>query len=408
MSNVHFLREPEPVNTEQQERRQHLFAQASEVSAKFARRGPELDRLGLPPRDEIEALRQAGLLSALHAPEVGGAGLSWVDALRLVRIVARGESSIGQLLGYHYVNSQYVYWAAADPRQAWVFGAETVERQLYWGAAVNPRDPGLVLTRRGGHYVLNGRKTFSTGAHVSDRINVNATLDDKVANFVVPTDRPGYVAHDDWDNIGQRLSDSGSVEFQDFPVYERDFILPLAAPSDPPPVQATFNTPLIQLVFVNFYLGTAEGALAAALNYVSTTTRPWITSGVTRAGDDPYILERIGELQAALKASVALADVAAGIVETALAKGRSVTERERGEAALEAYAAKVSATHVALDVTAKVFELMGARATASHYGFDRYWRNVRTHTLHDPVSYKAREVGDFALNGRIPSVSLYS
>ncbi|MCY1303959.1 Dibenzothiophene desulfurization enzyme C [compost metagenome] len=85
-----------------------------------------------------------------------------------------------------------------------------------------------------------------------------------------------------------------------------------------------------------------------------------------------------------------------------------MTERERGETAIEAYAAKVNATHVALDVTAKVFELMGARATAAHYGFDRYWRNVRTHTLHDPVAYKAREVGDFALNGRIPPVSLYS
>jgi len=197
--------------------------------------------------------------------------------------------------------------AAADPKQAWVLGAETVERQLYWGAAVNPRDPGLTLERRGGHYVLNGRKTFSTGAHVSDRINVNAAIDGKIANFVVPTDRPGYVANDDWDNIGQRLSDSGSVEFRDFPVYERDFILPLADPSDPPPVQATFNTPLIQLVFVNFYLGTAEGALAAALDYVRSTTRPWITSGVERASDDPYILERIGELQANLKASIALA-----------------------------------------------------------------------------------------------------
>ena len=29
-------------------------------------------------------------------------------------------------------------------------------------------------------------------------------------------------------------------------------------------------------------------------------------------------------------------------------------------------------------------------------------------TLHDPVAYKAREVGDFALNGRIPPISLYS
>ena len=408
MSNVHFLREPAPVNAEHEERRRDLFARAEALSKDLARRGAELDRVGAPPREEIEALRQAGLLAALHSPEIGGAGLSWVDGLRLVRILARGESSIGQLLGYHYVNSQYIYWAAADPRQAWVLGAETVERQLYWGAAVNPRDPGLTLERRGGHYVLNGRKTFSTGAHVSDRINVNATLDGKIANFVVPTDRPGYVVNDDWDNIGQRLSDSGSVEFRDFPVYGRDFIQPLADPLDPPPVQATFNTPLIQLVFVNFYLGTAEGALASALDYVRQTTRPWVTSGVERAGDDPYILEAIGELQAKLKASVALADAAAVAVEAALSKGSSVTAEARGAAAIEAYAAKVHSTHVALDVTARVFELMGARATAGHYRFDRYWRNVRTHTLHDPVAYKAREVGDFALNGRIPPVSLYS
>ena len=55
-----------------------------------------------------------------------------------------------------------------------------------------------------------------------------------------------------------------------------------------------------------------------------------------------------------------------------------------------------------------VFELMGARATAGKYRFDRYWRNVRTHTLHDPVFYKAREVGEFYLKGQIPEVSLYS
>jgi alkylation response protein AidB-like acyl-CoA dehydrogenase len=85
-----------------------------------------------------------------------------------------------------------------------------------------------------------------------------------------------------------------------------------------------------------------------------------------------------------------------------------VTERERGEAAIEAYAAKINATHVSLEITSRVFELMGARATASRYRFDRYWRNVRTHTLHDPVFYKAREVGDFALNGVIPTPSLYS
>jgi alkylation response protein AidB-like acyl-CoA dehydrogenase len=388
--------------------REALFSRATEISADFARRGAELDRDGLPPLPEIIRLKNTGLLNALQPPEIGGGGLDWVDALKLVRIIARGESSLGQLLGYHYVNSQSIYWSFADQARAKTLGAETVSRNLYWGAAVNPRDPGLVLTRRGNGFALNGKKSFSTAARVSDYINANALLDGQNVNFAVPTDRPGYIANDDWDNFGQRLSDSGSVEFRDFPVYESDFAGPPAPVDAPSPPLATFNTPLIQLVFVNFYLGTAEGALAAALDYVRSTTRPWITSGVERAADDPYILERVGEFTASLKASVALADQAAAAVQAGLARGQDVTARERGEAAAEAYAAKVHATHVSLDITARVFEIIGARATAAKYGFDRYWRNVRTHTLHDPVFYKAKEVGEFALNGRIPEVSLYS
>lgn len=403
MTTLHLVR---PVVTV--DHRNHLFEVARAISRDLAERGADLDAAGKPPREEIGILKSAGLSNALHAPQIGGGGLDWIDGLKLVRILARGESSIGQLLGYHFVNSQYVYWAAESPDHAATLGQETVSKRLYWGAAVNPRDPGLTLEKRGSHYVLNGRKTFSTGAHVSDYINANAVLGDRIANFVIPTSRPGYIANDDWDNIGQRLSDSGSVEFRDFPVHDSDFIQRPVAPDAEPPVLATFNTPLIQLVFVNFYLGTAEGALEAALDYVRNTTRPWFTSGVERAADDPYILERIGEFKAQLKASAALADVAAGAVQSALAKGPAVTRRERGEAAAEAYAAKVHATHVALDVTSRIFELMGARATASKYRFDRYWRNVRTHTLHDPVFYKAREVGEFYLKGQIPGISLYS
>lgn len=387
--------------------REDLFARAEDISADLSSRAAELDRDGRPPLAEIVKLKNAGLLNALHDQNIGGGGLDWVDGLRLVRILARGESSIGQLLGYHFVNSQYIYWALEEAR-AHALGTETVAKNLYWGAAVNPRDPGLVLTRRGNGYVLNGRKSFSTAAHVSDYINANATLDDKIVGFAVPTNRPGYQANDDWDNFGQRLSDSGSVEFHDFPVYEEDFVGAPAAPDAAPPVLSTFNTPLIQLVFVNFYLGSAEGALQAAVDYVRTTTRPWITSGVERAADDPYILERVGEFTAALKASAALADTAAAAVQAGLAKGHAVTARERGEAAAEAYAAKVHASHVSLDITSRVFELTGARSTAEKYRFDRFWRNVRTHTLHDPVFYKAKEVGEFVLNDKIPEVSLYS
>ncbi|OLP57783.1 acyl-CoA dehydrogenase [Xaviernesmea oryzae] len=407
MTALHALRTPEPARSLPGLERDQLFARAEAISADLAKRGAELDRDGQPPFSEITELKASGLLNALHPSEIGGGGLDWVDGLTLTRILARGESSIGQLLGYHYVNSQYVVWATEDREKAHRLAQDTVSRSLYWGAAVNPRDPGLTLTPRGDHYVLNGRKTFSTAARLSDWINVSAAIGDKIAQFAVPTDREGYIAHDDWDNIGQRLSDSGSVEFRDFPVSESDFLFAPTAADVPSPVKPTFNTPLIQLVFANFYLGTAEGALATAIDYVRTTTRPWLTSGVERAAEDPYILERIGEFRASLRAAAALADQAALGVQTALVRP-NVTARERGEAAIAAYESKVNATHVSLDVTARIFEVMGARATAGRHRFDRYWRNVRTHTLHDPVFYKARELGDFALNNRIPEVSLYS
>jgi alkylation response protein AidB-like acyl-CoA dehydrogenase len=66
------------------------------------------------------------------------------------------------------------------------------------------------------------------------------------------------------------------------------------------------------------------------------------------------------------------------------------------------------ASRLALDITEGVFEVMGARSTKSQHGFDRRWRDVRTHSLHDPVAYKARELGAFTLSGVFPVPSNYS
>lgn len=65
-------------------------------------------------------------------------------------------------------------------------------------------------------------------------------------------------------------------------------------------------------------------------------------------------------------------------------------------------------TKVSLEVASRLFEIQGARATTSAYGFDRHWRNLRTHTVHDPVAYKAREIGDWTLNRTAPAFTLYS
>ncbi len=46
-----------------------------------------------------------------------------------------------------------------------------------------------------------------------------------------------------------------------------------------------------------------------------------------------------------------------------------------------------------------MFDVGGASALQEDARLDRHWRNARTLASHNPVIYKARVVGDHALNG---------
>lgn len=61
-----------------------------------------------------------------------------------------------------------------------------------------------------------------------------------------------------------------------------------------------------------------------------------------------------------------------------------------------------------LEVATKIYELTGARASANSVGLDIFWRNLRTHSLHDPIAYKKREVGDYVLRNEVPEPTWYT
>jgi alkylation response protein AidB-like acyl-CoA dehydrogenase len=131
-----------------------------------------------------------------------------------------------------------------------------------------------------------------------------------------------------------------------------------------------------------------SGESAAAKTYTTTPSLAWIASGVDSATKDPYILHTYGALWLYLKAALA--------------------HPERGEVAIAVSAAKNLATKVGLDVTTRIFEVTGARSTATQYGCDRYWHDLRTFTLPDPVDYKWCDIGNWLLNHELPTVTQYS
>jgi alkylation response protein AidB-like acyl-CoA dehydrogenase len=157
-------------------------------------------------------------------------------------------------------------------------------------------DPGLTARKEGGRFILNGSKSFSTGALVADSIIVAFPHDEKTYLTALPRETPGLRPNDDWDNIGQRLTVSGSVSFDNVAVPEDALIGDAIGHDAPPKPKATIFIPLVQAAFAHFYLGIAEGALNAAARYTREQGRAWFKSGVAAATDDPIIQVQYGEL----------------------------------------------------------------------------------------------------------------
>ncbi|MBN3895524.1 MAG: acyl-CoA dehydrogenase family protein [Nostoc sp. NOS(2021)] len=399
------------------------IALAASLGKEFSKTAVERDAKGGSPTAELNRLRESGLLKLLIPEEYGGFGQTWITALKVVREIAKADGSLGQLLGYHYVNS-VLPELNGTPEQKARFYSETTRNNWFWGDAVNPRDPKLVLTPDGKNFRLNGTKNFATGSTGSDIIVVTAARGymenlpvaivpkhrEGVENLpvaIVPTHREGVVLNDDWDYIGQRQTDSGSVNFNNVLIH-RDEILGNPNSKDAPTSFASLVTPAFQCVFVNFYLGIALGAFEEGKQYTLSGTRPWIFSPAHTAAKDPYIIEQYGNLWVSLISTISHVDYVNSVFQSAWEKGEHLTATERGETAVTISTAKVLTTRVALDVTSKIFEVMGTRAAATKYRFDRFWRNVRTHTLHDPVAYKVHEVGDWVLNEQIPPFTIYT
>jgi alkylation response protein AidB-like acyl-CoA dehydrogenase len=361
------------------------------------------------PDAEVAMIREAGLLPILVPAELGGGGLDWAAVLRVVRPILRADASIGHVVAYHYLNS----WRTIlndETERVHALWADSARHQWFWGGAGNPRDEGLVLTPAGNGFRVSGRKFFATGASVADRITASGTRADTGERLAIVIDAHAEgVTHPlDWQNMGQRLSASGSVIFENVAVPLEQVLGASDQEGAGYRPFASLSILFFQLLLSHIHVGIAEGAIEAAAGYARSSTKPWPTSGVDSALKDPYILGTLGELVAATRASDALVWRATERATAAVARGWDLTDEERGELAIEIGAAKVDSTRTVLDVTSRAFELTGARATTTSHGFDRFWRNARTITLHDPVVYKSKELGEWALTGAYPTPSRYS
>lgn len=197
---------------------------------------------------------------------------------------------------------------------------------------------------------------------------------------------------DDWQGIGQRTTGSGTVTF-DGVLVDREQLIARSAAVHRPTAYGAYA----QLLHAAIDAGIARGALTAATAFVRTTARPWFEAGVTRAVDDPLVIQRFGELSVAVTAAEATLAAAGLAVDAAIDATVPVAE-----ASLAVAAAKVLADRAANEVSAALFEVGGTRSAAADLNLHHFWRNARTHTLHDPIRWKYQHLGRALLHDNPP------
>lgn len=374
------------------------LAAAERLARDFAPGASARDRDRILPWEELDRFSASGLWGITVPREQGGAGVSSVTLAKVIATIAAADGSLAQIPQNHFYALEVLRSGGSAEQRAF-FGGLALKGLRFGNALaeIGARDftRRTRLIRDRGALFVEGRKFYCTGALYAHWIPTLVVDDAGVQQLVfIPRTAPGVSITDDWDGFGQRVTGSGSVSFERVAV-EPDWVIPFQASFERP----TPIGPLAQILHAAIDLGIGQGAFAATLPFIRDRARPWIDAHVARAADDPLTLEGLGQVAVRLRAAEALVTRAGRAVDAAIAKA---TEETVAQASLAVAAARAVTTQAGLLAATKLFELTGTSATLAEDNLDRYWRNVRTHTLHDPVRWKYHAVGNHALNGINP------
>lgn len=183
----------------------------------------EVDATGTLPDGLLAELRDAGLLGLMIEPELGGLGLSWLDACRVVEVAARWSMPVAYVLSIHngFGSGSYLQVLPEGPlrelitervRTGIVSGAADAEVA---GAANDTRTTTAISVDDG--YLLTGEKLFIGNGAVADFLDVSATVagTDTVRLFFVDTASPGFEVVHTQEFMGLRGAPFGVLRLRD-------------------------------------------------------------------------------------------------------------------------------------------------------------------------------------------------
>ncbi|MCG9230237.1 acyl-CoA dehydrogenase family protein [Vibrio diabolicus] len=352
---------------------QRAFADTAQQFAdeRLAPMAAEWDEKQIFPKDVLREAGELGFLS-LYTPEAqGGLGLSRLDASIIFEQLAMGCTSTTAFMTIHNMVSWMIASFATDEAKT-QFCPKLVTGEWLGSYCLTEPNAGsdaaaltTSATKKGDKYVLNGGKTFISGAGETDVLVVMARTGDAgakgVSAFVVPAQADGISYGRKEPKMGWNSQPTRAVTFE-------NVVIPashLLGEEGHGFVFAMEGLDGGRINIATCSVGTAQQALNQATRYIQER-------------------KQFGKPLAQFQAlQFKLADMATELVAARQLVRYAASKLDRNDPDATAYCAmaKRFATDVGFQVCDQALQLYGGYGYIKEYPMERHFRDVRVHQI---------------------------
>ncbi|MET2950477.1 acyl-CoA dehydrogenase family protein [Vibrio owensii] len=352
---------------------QRMFADTAQQFAaeRLAPMAAEWDEKQIFPKDILREAGELGFLSLYTPEEQGGLGLSRLDASIIFEQLSMGCTSTTAFMTIHNMVTWMVASFATDEVKD-TFCPKLITGEFLGSYCLTEPNAGsdaasltTSATKQGDHYILNGGKTFISGAGDTDVLVVMARTGDAgakgVSAFVVPADADGISYGRKEPKMGWNSQPTRAVTFDSVSIPVSN----LLGEEGQGFVFAMKGLDGGRINIATCSVGTAQQALNQAAQYMQER-------------------KQFGKSLAQFQAlQFKLADMATELVAARQLVRYAASKLDRGDPDATTYCAmaKRFATDVGFQVCDQALQLYGGYGYIKEYPMERYFRDVRVHQI---------------------------
>ncbi len=343
----------------------------------------EWDEASQFPLATIKELGKLGLMGIIFPPELGGAGMGYVEYATAIEELSRVDGSVGIIIAAHTsLCSNHIFTAGNDAqRKRYIPKLASGEFIGAWaltepGSGSDAAGARCAAVRKGDRWVINGTKTFCTNGHYADVVVVIAVTDrDKgthgLSAFVVEKGAKGFRPGKKENKLGLRASDTAELIFEDCEVPAENLI----GKEGEGFVDALRILDGGRISIAALGLGMAQGAFDASLKY---------------SKERKQFGKPISDFQAI---QWKLADMAVQIEAGRALIWRAATMKDAGKnTTLASSMAKLYTGEIAVKCANECVQIHGGYGFIKDYPAEKFYRDVKLCTIGEGTSEVQRMV----------------